>query len=514
MSSRSILALAMLAVSCGSPPPPPASPTLHDIAGQAGIAFTHEPGAKGEFFLPEIMGSGCALFDADGDGDLDALLLQGVESQPHRLYRNEGAGRPFTDITVSSGIASLGRGMGAATGDFDNDGRTDLLVTAFGPTVLYRNEGAGRFRAQQTLLDGVWATSAAFVDYDRDGWQDLAILNYVDYSFAANKRCMAPTGELDYCTPRVYRPLPARLFRNVRGQFTEVRGAFTAALGPGLGIVPMDVNADGWPDLFVANDSMANHLWINQRGAGFVEKALEFGVAYGEEGLAKAGMGVAPADYDNDGDEDVVVLNLMREGATLFRAEKGDFTDVSLASGIRPATFQFTGFGVGWMDVDRDGHLDLFLANGAVTRREEQRGQPYPFAERNLLLRSSGDGKFAALPGLETAGVGRGAAFGDIDGDGDVDILINMNRGQARLLRNESPPGNWLAVDAPSGERVQLRTAGQPVQTRWARSSGSYLSASDPRVYFTVNGAIERLSVGERTLPAQHLNQVVLAGER
>lgn len=212
----------------------------------------------------------------------------------------------------------------------------------------------------------------------------------------------------------------------------------------------MDANGDGWPDLFVANDSMANHLWINQRDGTFVEKALESGVAYGEEGLAKAGMGVAPGDFDNDGDEDVAVLNLMNEGATLFRNNGGgDFTDVSRGSGIHTETFRFTGFGAGWLDADGDGWLDLFLANGAVTRREEQRGEAYPFAERNLLLRNAA-GRLAAAGGLAETGVSRGAAFGDIDNDGDVDILVNVNRGQARVMRNDlNPSGGWRWTPAP-----------------------------------------------------------------
>jgi enediyne biosynthesis protein E4 len=492
--------------------PAKAKELLHDVAEEAGIRFRQRSGAAGAFHMPEIMGSGAVLADFDGDGDLDALLMQGVPGEPHRLYRNEGGGR-FTDATAGSGLVSAGVGMGAATGDFDRDGRVDLLLTAFGENRLYRNEGGLRFRdatgeSPALRLAGRWSTSAAFFDYDRDGWQDLVVLNYVDYSVAANKQCFAPTGELDYCTPQVYRPLPARLFRNRKGRFVEVAGAFANALGPGLGVAPMDVNSDGWLDLFVANDSMANHLWLNQRDGTFAEKALETGVAYGEEGLAKAGMGVAPGDFDNDGDEDLLVLNLMREGASLFRKNGAQgFADVSLATGVHAATFLFTGFGVGWLDADGDGRLDAFLANGAVTRREEQRGQAYPFAERNLLLRQS-EGKFTAVAGLEEMGVSRGAAFGDIDNDGDVDVLLNVNNGRARLLRNQSNPANWLAVEAPPQARVELKVKGGLTQTRWARSSGSYLSASSQRVVFAVTGEVESLTVDGRAVANAKLREV------
>lgn len=507
---RTLCALAAVLAGCATKTEPPAAPAkalFRNAAPELGIDFTHQTGARGDFHMPEIMGSGAALVDIDGDGDLDALLLQGVATANHRLYRNElvPTGKlAFTDITASSGLRNDSVGMGAATADYDNDGDWDLLLTAFGHNTLYRNDG-GRFApvdAPALRLEGKWSSSAAFFDYDQDGWQDLVILNYVDYSVAANKKCYAPTGELDYCTPRVYRPLPARLFHNDKGRFTEVANAFAQALGPGLGVAPMDANGDGGLDLFVANDSMANHLWINQRNGRFTEQALQLGVAYGEEGLAKAGMGIAPADYDNDGDEDVIVLNLMREGASLFRNNGAQgFADVSLATGMHAATFLFTGFGVGWLDADGDGRLDVFLANGAVTRREEQRGQAYPFAEKNLLLLNGA--KFTAAPGFDETGVSRGAAFGDIDNDGDVDILLNVNNGAARLLLNETPRRDWLGVDAKPYSKVTLTTRGQPAQTRWVRTSGSYLSASDPRVLFPVNAPIESLVVDGRPVQAK-----------
>jgi hypothetical protein len=492
-------ALLLLAVSCSKAPEPPALP-FRDEASATGLRFRHQPGAQGNFYLPEIMGSGAALCDFDQDGDLDAFLIQGSPGSSNLYFRNElvPSGKlSFTEATTQAGLTRSGIGMGAAIGDLDNDGRPDLLVTYLGRNALYRNNGDGTFRDDSNeaiALAGRWSTSAAFFDYDRDGWQDLVILNYVDYSIATNQRCFAPTGELDYCTPRVYRPAVAHLFHNDRGSYREVPNAFATALGPGLGVAVIDANDDGWPDLFVANDSMANHLWINQRNGTFAEQALAQGVAYGEEGVVKAGMGVAPGDYDNDGREDLLVLNLMREGASLFRnVSSGNFTDASLVTGLHAQTFPYTGFGAGFADFDRDGRLDLFLANGSVTRREEQRGQPYPFLEQNLLLNQINGGRFAAFTIGEPA-VSRGAAFGDIDNDGDVDVLVNVNNGNARLLLNTTPPKNWLAVTAPGpglglGRRVDVTAPGMPRQVRVIRSAFSYLSASPPVAWFGLGGA-------------------------
>ena len=496
---KRVVLILLLACSCGKPPQAPVEAPFRDGAAASGLRFRHQPGAQGKFYLPEIMGSGAALCDFDQDGDLDAFLIQGAPGSSNRYFRNEliPSGKlTFRDVTAEAGLTQSGIGMGAAIGDVDNDGRADLLVTYLGRNVLYRNNGDGTFADvtnEAVALDGRWSTSAAFFDYDRDGWQDLVILNYIDYSIATNQRCFAPNGDLDYCTPRVYRPAEAQLFHNEQGRYRKVDKAFAAALGPGLGVTVVDANDDEWPDLFIANDSMANHLWINQRNGTFTEQALGHGVAYGEEGVVKAGMGVAPGDYDNDGREDLLVLNLMREGASLFRnAGTGNFVDVSLATTIHAQTFPFTGFGAGFADFNRDGLLDLFLANGAVTRREEQRGQPYPFLESNLLLTQAG-GRFAGVK-VGEPGVSRGAAFGDVDNDGDVDVLVNVNNGDARLLLNTQPGGNWLAVSAPGpglglGRRVEVTAPGLPKQVRVIRTAFSYLSASPPVAWFGLGKA-------------------------
>ena len=276
--------------------------------------------------MTEIMGAGVALFDYDNDGDLDVFFVQSAGES--KLFRNElvPSGKlRFTDVTAQSGIAFRGYGMGAATGDYNNDGFEDLLITGYNSRALYRNNGNGTFtEVDFPRADGVWSTSASFFDYDRDGRLDLIILSYVSFSEAANKACNAPTGEPDYCTPRAYAPVSARLYHNDGGdKFTDVteRSGIDRALGPGLGVAAVDLNDDGWPDLFVANDTSPNHVWINQRNGTFKEAGLEAGAAYSEDGLAKAGMGVAVADADGDGKEDLFVVNLMREGATLYRKE-------------------------------------------------------------------------------------------------------------------------------------------------------------------------------------------------
>ena len=491
------------------------SPSASSWFSEEALPFTHSSGAKGDFLMPEIMGSGVALIDYDEDGDLDIFLLQGHPGGgSNRLLRNDRG--QFTDATAAAGLTATNYGMGAATADFDRDGHQDLLITGFGGNRLYRNLGPklghSTFRdvtaeSPAVALPNLWSTSASFFDYDRDGWPDLVILNYIDYRFATNKRCQAPTGETDYCTPRTYRSLASHLFHNDHGRFVDVTASsgLNRAAGPALGVVAFDANQDGYPDLFVANDSAANHLWINGRHGTFTEEALAHGLAYSENGLAKAGMGVALGDYDQDGDEDLLVLNLMREGATLFaNSGHGDFSDVSTRTGIHALTYLFTGFGVGWLDVDRDGLLDLFLANGAVTRREEQRGQAAPFLERNLLLRQSA-GRFEKVTAtaFERLGIHRGAAFGDIDNDGDTDIVISVNNGQARLLRNTSPARNWVAVAAPVGSRVELKSPGLPRQVRYVRTDSSYLSASDPRVLFAVRERVESLVVEVQGRAAQ-----------
>ena len=512
---RTFLAV-LLMCSCAGPRPASMA-VFKEAASQTGLTFVHNPYLSGEYFMPEIMGAGVALIDYDNDGDLDVYLIQGKpqgkkwSGEPqsgNRLFRNEliPSGRlQFTDVTKAAGVGLAAYGMGVATGDYDNDGYVDLYITNFGSNVLFHNNGNGTFTdvtAQAGVGGSRWSTSAVFLDYDRDGDLDLFVLNYLDFTLTNNKACFAPSGERDYCSPKAYNAVNATLYRNEgNGKFTDVsvRSGITKARGPGLGVTVIDANEDGWPDLFVANDTAANLLWINQKDGTFSEQGLAAGVAYSEDGLAKAGMGVAAGDYDNDGDDDLFVVNLTREGATLFRHDGPlRFQDASLASGLRALTFAFTGFGTGWLDYDNDGFLDLFIANGAVTIIEQLRGQPYPFQQANLLLHNQDGKKFSdftasAGPALQLMDVSRGAAFGDIDNDGDTDIVVANNNGPVRLLLNQIGNRNpSITVQLSGGlslnARVGLMRKGAPVLWRRAHSASSYLSASDPRVLFATGG--------------------------
>jgi hypothetical protein len=501
------------------------SVAFRDVAAESGLRFQHFTGATGQFYLPEIMGSGVALLDYDGDGDLDIFLVQGIVLEPgktpadarfpppagakpgNRLFRNllkETGKLQFVDVTEQAGLSHSGYGMGVAAGDFNNDGYPDLYVTGFGSNVLYRNNGNGTFTdvtAEAGVAAEGWSTSAAFVDYDRDGYLDLYVARYLDLTVRGNKDCSNAAGERDYCTPNAYKALTHRLYRNLgNGRFRDVTQAagIGTASGPGLGVVCGDFNNDGWPDIYVANDGAANLLWMNQRNGTFRESALLAGAAYAADGVARAGMGVTAGDFDGSGSESLFVTNLSREGATLYRNNgHGEFTDATLAFGLYQPTYPYTGFGVRWFDYDNDGRLDLFIANGAVTSMEARRGSPYPFNQPNLLLHNEGSGFRStggeAGPVFQLAEVGRGVAFGDVNNDGRVDIVVANNNGPVRLLLNETANiGHWLEARLEGtkcnregiGALVIVSDDGRNPIRRRVQTDASYLSASDVRAHF------------------------------
>jgi len=497
-------------------------------AAEVGLHFEHVNGATGRYHLPEIMGAGGALFDYDTDGDLDVLLIQGRQLEgvaagasplAARLFRNDlsspgdVASLRFTDVTARAGFAPGGYGMGVAAGDYDNDGDPDLYLTNYGPNRLYRND-RGRFTdvthtAGAGLDDPRWSTSAAFSDYDADGDLDLFVVNYVDFSVDGSKVCQDPTGARDYCGPLQFRPVPDRLFRNDgNGAFTDVseRSGITAATGAGLGVASADFNGDRRMDFYIANDGMANHLWLNRGNGVFEEDALLAGVAFNADGQPEGSMGVAIGDPDADGDPDIFVSNIAGETHAFYENLGGArFDDRRLPAGLASATHAYTGFGTDWFDYDNDGRLDLFVANGGVTILEALRGEPYPFRQRNLLLHNIGGRRFQdatreAGPAFEAAHVGRGAAFGDVDNDGDVDVLVTNNGGPVRLMLNRNPVSRTsLQVRLEGtldnrqglGARVGVRRQDGTVLWRHARTDGSYLSASDPRVHFGLGGAAD-----------------------
>ena len=505
-------------------------PLFQDAAPRTGLQFRHVNGATGQRYMPEIMGSGVALFDFDNDGDLDVYLAQGTRlesggkllSAPppgwkpgNRLFRNllsETGELRFTDVTEKAGVGHTGYSMGVAVGDYDNDGLLDLYVTCFGANVLYHNNGDGTFRdvtAEAGVQDSHWSTSAAFVDFDGDGWLDLFVCNYVDFTVRGNRACFSPAGELDYCTPKMYRAVPSRLFRNLgNGKFEDVTEAagINKTYGPALGVVCADFNGDGRPDLYVANDTAANCLWLNQGDGTFREAALDMGLAYSADGLANAGMGLALDDVENDGGQIALVTNLTREGVTVFRGDaRGQFEDATTEFGLLQPTFGYTGFGTGWFDYDNDGWLDLFIANGGVTIGAARSGGSR-YAQRNQLFHNEGRRKRfretsqIAGPPFQMPLVGRGVAFGDIDNDGAIDIVVNNNDGPAQLLRNQGGSGNhWLAVKLESagknrfafGARAAVLRRGQDPLWRRVHTDSSYLSASDGRVHFGLGAKAE-----------------------
>jgi hypothetical protein len=517
-----------------------AGPLFVEAGAASGLVFNHVNGATGQYYLAEEMGAGVALLDYDNDGDLDVFLVQGgalaLASQggpaTSRLFRNDSTaaadGRRtlrFTDVTARAGVDLRAYGMGVAVGDYDNDGWLDFFVTSFGRNVLYHNNRDGTF-SDVTHQAGVggggeWSTSAAFVDYNRDGYLDLFVANYLDFTVAGNKVCYDPAGARDYCSPRVYRPVPDRLYRNDgNGVFTDVTeiAGISKAVGAGLGVSVGDYDGDGWLDLYVANDATGNQLWINRRNGTFEDQGLLSGSAVSAAGTPEGSMGIASGDVDADGDEDLFVTNLIGETSVLYVNDgHGSFQDMRASWALASPTAPFTGFGTGWLDYDSDGWLDLFITNGGVNLIEAQRGQPRPFRMRNQLFHNTGAGRFeeirtAAGPAFARLDVGRGAAFGDVDNDGDIDIVVTSNGGAAMLLVNQHGGSNhWLEVRLEQssgnrfafGARVGLERAGQPTLWRRVGTDGSYLSASDVRVHFglgmsTIAGIVVQWPDGER----------------
>jgi hypothetical protein len=526
-----VLSLLASFIACSSAPgtttkdapsvPPENVPFFYERARPLGIDFEHQNGMSGQFYFPEIVGAGAAFLDYDNDGDLDVYLVQGgplderERARAHgpmdRLYRNDLTSLKdgtvtlhFTDVTDESGIRASGYGMGVATGDFDNDGWVDLYVTNFGSNQLWHNEGNGTF-AEVTQQGGVddtrWSISAAFLDFDRDGWLDLYVGNYVEFDFKSHTPCYAPTSARDYCSPKIYKPVPGRLFRN-RGDGTfedvSVRAGITQAYGGALGVVCADLNGDAWPDMYVANDGRPNQMWLNQQDGTFREEALLAGTAVNMDGVAEGSMGVDAADFDGDGDEDLFMTHISEESNTLYENDgQGWFHDRSVATNIASPSQGLTAFGTAWFDYDNDSWLDLFIANGEVKiiPALARRGDPYPLHQPNQLLKNLGNGRFRDVskqsgPAFRYSGVSRGAAFGDIDNDGDTDILVTNNKGPARLWLNEGGNQNhWLGLrlmlksgrDA-LGARVAIERPAGPALWRRVRSDGSFASANDPRV--------------------------------
>ena len=509
-----------------------AGPLFSEQSSQTGLLFTHQNGATGQFYMPELMGAGAALLDYDDDGDLDVFLVQsgaiggqGRPEQTSRLFRNDlvkdGNGRRtlmFTDVTAAAAVGWRAYGMGAATGDYDNDGDMDLFLTSFGPEALFRNNGDGTFTDVADaagVSDRLWSTSAAFLDYDRDGDLDLFVANYLDFTLTDDKVCTDALGARDYCGPRAFRPVPDRLYRNEgTGRFTDVTdpAGITRADGAGLGVSVGDYNRDGWLDIYVANDASPNQLWINKGDGTFADEGVLSGAALNAAGNPEGSMGIASGDADADGDEDLFVTNIIGETYALYENDgRAGFEDARSRWGLARPTAGVTGFGTEWLDFDNDGMLDLFVTNGAVNVLESQRGQPMPFRMKNQLFRNVGARRFVEVTSEAGASfaldqVGRGAALGDLDNDGDTDIVVSNNNGQARLLLNEAGSANgWMQVRLQQGGGnrhamgawVGVERPAAPTLWRRVKTDGSYASASDARLQFGLgtDGRISGITV-------------------
>ncbi len=545
MRRKAACALPLLAAGCllglGCRPPPPAdegpsAPAwFRDVTEECGLRFVHDAGPTGAYFMPQIMGSGAALLDFDGDGRLDIYLVHngGPGGARNQLFHQERDGT-FRDVSAGSGLDVAGYGMGVAVGDVNNDGRPDVLLTEYGRLRLFLNNGDGTFRdvTKPAGLESVhWGTSACFFDYDRDDWLDLVVVNYLDYS---PSRPCGDARKPDYCHPNAFNGVVACLYHNrgpappkneVRFEDVTLKSGLGRLPGPGLGVVCADFDGDGWPDVFVANDSKPNHLWVNQRDGTFKEEAVVRGLAYNGLGRAQANMGVALGDVSGAGLFDLYVTHLTEETNTLWRqGPRGLFRDGTGATGLAGSRWRGTGFGTVLGDFDHDGALDLAVVNGRVARSTGAAGAPGDFppemapfwrdyAERSQLFVNEGGGRFRDVspdnkPFCGTAAVARGLACGDLDGDGALDLLVTTVAGPARLYRNVAPNrGHWLMVRAldPAlkrdayGAEVTVRAGGRSWR-RWLNPGSSYLCSNDPRAHFGL-GPAERVEAVEVLWP-------------
>jgi hypothetical protein len=488
--------------------------TFLDVASSAGIRFKHDNAASPEKYLIETMGGGCGWIDYDQDGLLDLYLVNSAATLAYKpahpvrsaLYRNNGDGT-FKDVTLKAGVGAEGLfGMGIAVGDYDNDGFPDLFVCGYGRSILYHNNGDGTF-TDVTAHAAVenkerWASSAAWFDYDNDGRLDLIIANYVDWSPQRNLYCgdRGP-GLRSYCHPDVYHGQPPTLYHNNGdGTFTDVSKASGVASKPGngLGVVTFDYDNDGWQDIFIANDSMPNFLFRNKRNGTFEEIGYAAGAAVSGDGQPEAGMGVDAADFTGNGRMDLIVTHLDMQLARLYRnLEDKSFDDATFASKLGYATYHMSGFGTRFIDYDNDGARDIFMANGHVLDNIERYHANTRYAEPKLMFRNAGRGilenvsdQFGA--DFQLPRVSRGAAVGDFDNDGDLDILVSNNGQPAQLLRNDGGNANhWLEILLIGtrsnrdgvGARVKL-TAGNLIQYDQKKGGMSYQSAQDPRLHF------------------------------
>jgi hypothetical protein len=530
-------------------------PTLVDVTEASGLDFTHTVGPLGTYFMPESIGAGAAVFDYDKDGRMDIYFANcgqspkslkqfpSIVSTENRLYRQDEDGR-FRDVTADSGLGDTGYGAGIAVGDIDNDGFPDVFVANYGLDALYRNNGRGHFENITECLgiqEADWGTAAAFFDYDRDGWLDLLVVNYTqDSTYGHSVACGFQHGLVSYCGPHKFQPTIDRLYHNETGSGDQPKGTvrfrdvtIEAGLGTaltfGFGAICCDLTGDGWPDVFVANDGDANRLWVNQKDGTFREEAQARGIAVNRNGAVEAGMGVAMQDINGDLLPDLLVTHLSKETSTLYLADTaGGFVDQTAGSGIDSATMKHTGWGAALVDMDHDGLLDIPLVNGLVIPCHS--GFPFhgedAFQERSELIENSEEfwkayaDENQLLMGVQDVqfrdahrqggdftaafGSGRGLTYGDIDNDGDVDLLVTNCGGRGRLYRNDiAKRGHWLSIQTETGDagrdaigaKITLQLSGGKAVSGYCVPQTSYLASNDPRVHFGVGEILQSDSI-------------------
>lgn len=516
-----------------------------DRAEASGIDFEHFAGVSGEMYIPEISGPGCGLFDYDNDGDLDVYLIQGTMLGPDktvaeatlppqkgyplrdRLYRNDLVVQSdgtrtlkFTDVTEESGIRADGYGVGVTVADYDRDGWLDIFLTNFGPNQLWRNKGDGTFEeviAKAGIQDPRWNSGATFVDIDRDGWLDLFVGCYLDFSYANHRICRSSSGVKDYCAPQAYGEVANRIYHNKgNGSFEDwsLKSGIGRTKGKTLGVMAADFNLDGWMDVYVANDAVPNHMWINQKDGTFLEDSLFGGTAVNADGHSESSMGVDAADFDADGDEDLFMTHLGTQTNTLYVNDgSGLFEDRTSTCGLGAPSIGRTSWGTRFFDYDNDGLLDLLTVSGEVFIIEAlaRQNDPFPMHQPNQLFRNIGGGRYEEVTAragavFELSEVSRGTAFGDIDNDGDTDVLLENCQGRARLLINEiGNATHWIGLRLTAGSPaieqigtwVGLHRKGKPTLWQRVRTDGGYASANDSRLLFGLgkDATVDRIEV-------------------
>ena len=480
--------------------------TFRDITVQAGIRFTHNNGAFGKKWLPETMGPGCAFIDYDNDGWPDILLINGQDWRGHvksgpttpKLYHNNHNGT-FTDVTSKSGLGISLYGLGVAVGDYDNDGFDDVFITAVGQSRLFHNNGNGTFtdatKTARLLGPNEFSTSAAWVDYDRDGKLDLVVSNYVQWSEQGDLYCTLDGAHKSYCTPESYKGTSARLWHNLgNGKFEDAtqKAGFNDPTSKSLGVAILDYNNDGWPDILIANDTQPNKLYLNKKDGTFEERAVSAGIAFSEDGVARAGMGVDAADYDRSGHASLIITNFANQMLSLYHNEgNGLFVDEAPRSEVGRATLVTLGFGCFFFDYDNDGWPDILVADGHIENEIERVQKRVTYAEPPHLFRNLGNGKFEEVTGKVGSAFGapkvaRGTAYADINNDGALDVLLTTNGGPAHLYLSEGGTNQSLRVKLVGtksnrdgiGAVVRI-TAGGDKQWLMMKSGSSYLSQSE-----------------------------------